>query len=248
MVSFHLLRAPFDLGKKTSFFLPQIRGTLLPTSGRALFVFFFHALRAPIDLSKKTSSSLPQIRGTLQPTSGGRCLFSLNTLRARCDLGKKTSCSRPHIRGTLQPTSSGALFAFSFHALRAPLDLGKKKSLFPDPKFKAPCSRHQSGVVCSYLFFFHALRAPRDISPSSLIGDCPLASADRVAISILPTPTRNSSLSFSAFACSLRLAFAGFGAFASRLLHQGPWSGQRLQHRPWPPDQRREKKGAFFGD
>ena len=31
---------------------------------------------------------------------------------------------------------------------------------------------------------FHELRAPRDISPSLLIGDCPLASADRVAISI----------------------------------------------------------------
>ena len=66
------------------------------------------------------------------------------------------------------------MFAFSFHALRAPLDLGKKESL----------SLPQTQGTLQPTSVPSASADSRLISSSLLVGDCPLASADRVATSI----------------------------------------------------------------
>ena len=158
-----MLRAPCDLGKKTSVSLPQIQGN----SGRCLFspercLFSFQALRAPYDLGKKmvfvltphsrTKFKAPQKGVVCSPSTGallvllpgletleGRRVVSFHLLRAPYDLGRKTFFSLPQIRGTL-----------SFHVLRAPCDLGKK--IF----FLTPNSSTSEGRC---LFSFHRVVA-----------------------------------------------------------------------------------------
>ena len=134
-------------------------------------------------------------------------------LRGSYDLGKNTSLFLPQIRGTLQPTSEGAacncVFPYpKFEALFSRRQRGvvcspstryrQKDVLFPAPNPRHPAADVRGALFAlakiqgtlqptserRCVFFFHVLRAPRDISPSLLTGDCPLASADRVAISI----------------------------------------------------------------
>ena len=136
MVSFHLLRAPYHLGKKTSFSLPRIRGQIPGTSTRRCLFSFIGALLV----------LLPGVKTPNLRSSEGRRLVSFHLLRAPYDLGKRTSFSLPQIRGTL-----------SFHVLRAPCDLGKKKCLFPLPQIQGT-SEGQGRC----LFSFQALRDPCD--------------------------------------------------------------------------------------
>ena len=118
----------------------------------------------------------------------------------------------------------------SLNTLRARCDLGKKNVLFPlQPTSEGRC-----------LFFFHALRASRDISPSLLIGDCPLASADRVAIS---KSEWSYSINFDWLACcyaSRKLAQASMTSVSSSqgrtcsrtsgALQAIPTEGYSMQH------------------
>ena len=132
MVSFHLLRAPYDLSKKTSFPLPHIRGTLS-----------FHVLRAPCGRSvlflTPNSRNLRGALFVLLPHR--RCLFSFQR-RLFPDPKLEVPCSRPQKgvvwslftckEGPFCPSQKDVFFLpynserrclFFFHTLRAPRDI-----------------------------------------------------------------------------------------------------------------------------
>ena len=75
LVSFHLLRAPYDLGKRRLFTAPNSRHPAADVRG-ALFALSFYALRAPCDLSKKNVFFLtPNLKHPAADVRGGRADF-----------------------------------------------------------------------------------------------------------------------------------------------------------------------------